>query len=98
MPSRELVLIDPLSDSLYRSMVYLVEIYDCRLDFDRFQSFLNQAFLTYSDNLVTSEKLLGSRMKCDTSEPDYPNTGNELFNKFQMTLKNLCNSFLILFS
>ena len=36
----------------------------------------NQAFLKSAGNLVTSEKFLGSGIKCDTSGPDYPKVGN----------------------
>ena len=35
-----------------------------------------KAFLTSAGNLVTSEKVLGSGMECDTSEPDSPKIGN----------------------
>ena len=40
-----------------------------------FKVAFDQAFLTYS-----SAKFMGSGMKCDTSEPDSTNSGNELFN------------------
>ena len=39
---------------------------------------LNQAFLTPAGNIVTSEKLQSSIMKCDTSENDYPKSFNVL--------------------
>ena len=58
----------------------------------------NQAFLTYAGNLVTSAKLLGSGMKCDTSEPDYPKLVNAFFSSFTTALKNLCSLFPIIFS
>ena len=45
-----------------------------------FKFALNQAFLKFSGNLVTSLKLLGSGMKCDTSETDSTKADNELFN------------------
>ena len=45
-----------------------------------FEVSFNQAFLTSAGNMATSEKLFGSGMKCDTSEPDSPKVGNELFN------------------
>ena len=37
-------------------------------------------------------------MKCDTSEPDSPNVGKELFNSFTTSLKILCGPFPILFA
>ena len=40
----------------------------------------NPSFLISDINLVTYEKFLGSGMMCDTSKPDYPKMGNELFN------------------
>ena len=49
-------------------------------------------------NLVTPEKFLGSGIKCDTSDPDSPKAGNELFNYFTMTLNTLCKHLLILIS
>ena len=61
-----------------------------------FEVSFNQAFLTSAGNLVTSAKFLDSGMKCDTSEPDSPKTGNEFFNYFTMTLKNLCNHLTII--
>ena len=62
-----------------------------------FKVAFNQTFLTYTGNMVTSVKLLGSEMKCDTSDPDYPDLGNELFNSFITALNNLCRTFTILF-
>ena len=40
----------------------------------------NQDFLTSAGNLAISTKLLGSGMKSDTSNPDSPKLGNQLFN------------------
>ena len=47
---------------------------------DSFKVAFNQAFLTSAGNLVNSEKFLGSKMKCDTSEPEFTKLGNEFFN------------------
>ena len=44
-----------------------------------FKVAFNQAFLTSDGNLVTYEKFLGSGVKCDTYDPDYPKVGNVLF-------------------
>ena len=63
-----------------------------------FKATFNQYFLTYSGNLVTSEKFLGYGIKCDTSEPDYPNVGNDLSNSFATDLHNLCKTLHILFT
>ena len=43
-------------------------------------------------------KILGSVMKWDTSEIDYPKYGNELFNYFTRTLNNLFKNFPIPFA
>ena len=40
----------------------------------------NQSFFTYTVNLATSSKFLGSGIKHGTSEPDSTKVGNELFN------------------
>ena len=37
-------------------------------------------------------------MKWDTSDPYYPNVGNEFFNSFTTALNNLCKPLPILFS
>ena len=58
----------------------------------------NRAFLTPAGNIVTSEKLLVSGMKCDTSEPDYTKVGNAFFSSFTKALNNLCKPFPILFT
>ena len=63
-----------------------------------FKVAFNQEFLTSAGNLVTSTKLLGFGMKCDTSEPDFTKIGNVLFNSFTAVLKNLCKPFTVLFS
>ena len=47
--------------------------------------------------MVTYEKFLGSVIKSDTSDPDYTNAGNELFNSFKTTLNTLCKTLLVLF-
>ena len=63
-----------------------------------FKVSFNQAFLTSAGNLVTSAKFLVSGMKCDTSETDYPKSGNELFKSFTTDLNILCKHFTILFN
>ena len=63
-----------------------------------FKFSFNQSFLTSDGNTVTSAEFLGSGMKCDTSEPDYPNVGNALFNSFTTALKYFCKPLSILFS
>ena len=47
-----------------------------------------QVFLTSAGNMVTSVKFMGFGMKWDTSEPNYPKAGNELFNYFTTNLNN----------
>ena len=64
------------SGSIIRKVLLLIKM----LIYFKFA--FNQAFLTYADNLLTSTKLLGSGMKCDTSEPDYTKVRNELFSSF----------------
>ena len=56
----------------------------------------NQGFLVFSDNFVTSEKFLGSGMKWDTSEPDYPKLVNSCEISFTIVLNTLCKHFPIL--
>ena len=58
----------------------------------------NLAFLTSDGNLVTSEKFLGSGVKCDTSKPDFPKVENQFFNLFITSLKTLCKPLSILFA
>ena len=58
----------------------------------------NQAFLKYSGNLVTSSKLLGSGMKCDTCESDYTKLGYAFFSSFEISLNTLCKPLPVLFS
>ena len=48
--------------------------------------------------METSEKSLGSGMKSETYEPDYPKVGNELFSLFAVVLNNLCKHLPILFA
>ena len=48
--------------------------------------------------MVNSEKLLGSVIKCDTSEPDSHQVGNAFFDFFTTAFKNLCKPFPIIFS
>ena len=66
--------------------------------FISFKVSFNQAFLTSSGNLVTSEKFLGSGIKCDTYEPDYPKVGYALFGSFTTDLNTLCEPFSVLFA
>ena len=47
---------------------------------------------------MTSEKFLGSEMKCDTSETDSTKSGNGLFNYLKMALNNLYEPLPILFT
>ena len=61
---------------LIRFLIYLKASFD-------------QAFLAFAGNMVTSENFMGSGMKCDTSNPDYPKLCNELFNYFTASLKTL---------
>ena len=58
----------------------------------------SQACLKYYGSLVTSAKFLGSGMKCDTSDPDYPKVNNELFHSFTTSLKTLCKPLHMLFA
>ena len=58
----------------------------------------NQAILTSASNLVASEKLLGSGMKCDTYYPNYTKLGDALFSSFTTALKTLSKTFPILLS
>ena len=41
-----------------------------------FKVYFNEDFLTSSGDLVTSTKIIGSGMTCDTSEPDSPKAGD----------------------
>ena len=83
----------PFSGSSIRSVLFLIKI------LISFKFSFNQDFLTSAGDLMTSEKLLGCGMRCDTYEPDYPKVGNELFNSFKKTaLKTLCKPLPILFS
>ena len=63
-----------------------------------FKVAFNQTFLTSAGNLVTSAKVLGSGMKCDTYEPDSSKVINDFFNSYTTALKNLCKYFTILFA
>ena len=63
-----------------------------------FKVAFNQVFFTSSGNMLTSAKFLGSEMKCDTSDPDSPKVGNELFNLFTTALNILSKTFPILFA
>ena len=48
-------------------------------------------FLIYfkvSGNIVTSAKLLGSGMKCETYEPDSPKLGNKFFSSLKSSPKD----------
>ena len=51
-----------------------------------FKDSFNQAFLKSSINIVTSAKLVGSGMKCDTSNHDYPKVGNTLLSSLATVL------------
>ena len=44
----------------------------------------------FSDDFVTSEKFLGSRMKWETSEPDSPKGVNSCEIFFTIVLNTLC--------
>ena len=57
-----------------------------------------QAFLVSASNLVAYKKFLGSGMKCDTSEPDYPKVGNSFFSPFTTSLKTLFKKIPIIFA
>ena len=63
-----------------------------------FKDAFNQAFLASAGNLVTCAKFLGSIMKCDTYETDYPKVFNTSFSFFTTALKNLFKHFPILFA
>ena len=47
---------------------------------------------------MTSENVLGSGTKCDTSEPDSPKVDNVCFSYFTTNLNNLCKPATILFA
>ena len=63
-----------------------------------FKVAFNQSFLTSAGNLVTSEKFLGSEMKCDTSENDYTKLSYALFSSFTTALETLCKPLNVLFA
>ena len=71
------------------SLGSLLERSDCWLVFNTFKIFFNQASFKYAGNLVTSEKFLGSGIKCDTYEPDSHKEVNALFNSFETALQTL---------
>ena len=82
----------PLYGSSIRKVCLLIKV------LISFKVAFNQSFLTSDGNLVTSSKLLGYEMKCDTSDPDSTKLGNALFSSFATSLNNLCKPFPILFS
>ena len=61
-----------------------------------FKVAFNQDFLTSAGNLVIFVQLLGSGMKCDTSDPNYIKVGNEIFDSFKTSLKTLYKHFPII--
>ena len=85
------VTVYPFSESSIRNVVLLIFLIYFKVAF-------NQAFLKYAGNLGTYAKLLGSGLKCDTSETDSPKVVNELFDSFATSLKDLYKSFPVLFS
>ena len=50
-----------------------------------------------SDNLVTSERFLGSEMNPETSEPDSPRVGKSYKISFTKVLNTLCKPLTICF-
>ena len=56
----------------------------------------SQSFLIFSDNFVTSAKFLGSGIKWETSEPDYPKGVNSCKISFTPVLNTLCKPFPML--
>ena len=62
-----------------------------------FKVAFNQSFLISAGNFVIYAKILGFGMKCDTSESDSTELGNEFFSSFTTDLTNLCKLFPILF-
>ena len=47
---------------------------------------------------MTSAKILGAGMKCDTYDPDYPKALIEIFNYFTPDLNILCTTLPIVFA
>ena len=62
-----------------------------------FKVAFNQDSLTSSSNMVTSAKVLGSGMKCDTYGPASPKVSNILFDSFTTSLNTSCKPFPVLF-
>ena len=56
----------------------------------------NQGFLIFSDIFVTSAKFLGSGMKWETSEPDYPKLVSSCKISDTIVLNTLCKPFPML--
>ena len=50
----------------------------------------SQVLFMSSENMVTSEKFLGSGMKWETSEPDLPKVGKSCEISFAAVLNTLC--------
>ena len=68
------------------------------LVFISFKVAFKQVFLTSAGNMVTSEKVLGTVMKCDTSDPDYPKVGNVLIYSSTTALMTLCKTLTRIFA
>ena len=77
---------------------YIIKVLLLILFFISFKVAFNQYFLTYAGNLVTSKKIVGSGMKCDTSEPNYTKVGNTFLNSYTKSLNTFCKPLLILFA
>ena len=77
------VTVYPFSESSIRKVVLLIFLIYFKVAF-------NQAFLKYAGNIVTYAKLLGSGIKCDTSDPDSPKVGNAIVSSLTIYLRNLC--------
>ena len=60
--------------------------------------FFNQDFLISAGNLMTYENVLGSGMKCDTSEPDYNKVVNAFFSSVTTAINNLFKPFPMIFN
>ena len=60
--------------------------------------FLSTKPFEVADNLVTYAKFLGSGMKCDTSNPDYPKVGNGFLNLITTVFNTLFKPLSILLS
>ena len=56
----------------------------------------NQGFLIFFDNFFISAKFLGSSMKWETSEPDYPKLVNSCEISITIVLNTLCKPFPVL--